>query len=38
MESNDGGGTPVTGDVQQVLKPEPNRGGGRKAAVTCMKS
>ena len=23
-----GGGTPATGDVQQVLKPEPNRGGG----------
>jgi cell division protease FtsH len=23
-----GGGTPATTDVQQVLKPEPNRGGG----------
>jgi len=28
LKMNGGGGTPATGDVQQVLKPEPNRGGG----------
>ncbi|HVW77117.1 MAG TPA: ATP-dependent zinc metalloprotease FtsH [Alloacidobacterium sp.] len=28
LKTNGGGGTPATGDVQQVLKPEPNRGGG----------
>ena len=27
LKPSGGGGTPATGDVQQVLKPEPNRGG-----------
>jgi cell division protease FtsH len=27
LKPTGGGGTPATGDVQQVLKPEPNRGG-----------
>jgi cell division protease FtsH len=28
LKPSGGGGTPATGDVQQVLKPEPNRGSG----------
>jgi cell division protease FtsH len=28
LKPSGGNGTPATGDVQQVLKPEPNRGGG----------
>jgi cell division protease FtsH len=28
LKTNGSGGTPATGDVQQVLKPEPNRVGG----------
>jgi cell division protease FtsH len=28
LNTGGGNGTGVTGDVQQVLKPEPNRGGG----------